>query len=105
MKEELEQIVSVIARGNPEVTAAVIVSANGAVQASESATKDMVQAAIAFAVPLRELLDRTAAELGCGGLKGTLVEGSSASFALADVDGDRTAIVIGASGAAAGSLR
>jgi hypothetical protein len=38
-------------------------------------------------------------------LRGTLIEGSDATFALADVDGNNTAVLIGARGAPAGSLR
>ena len=87
------------------MTAAFVVDAEGRVNASETATPEVVRAAVAMVVPLRDFLDRAAAELGCGILRATVVEGSEASFAIADVDGNQTAVVIGASGAAPGALR
>ncbi|WP_437758614.1 hypothetical protein [Sorangium sp. So ce1389] len=101
----MTMLVSTLARGNPEVTAAMVVDGQGRVQASETLAPEVVRAAVAMVVPLREFLDRAAAELGCGALRGTLVEGTEATFALADVDGDRTAVVVGASGASPGALR
>jgi predicted regulator of Ras-like GTPase activity (Roadblock/LC7/MglB family) len=105
MESNLTTLVSRIGRGNPEVTGALVVDGGGRVLASEGAAPEVVRAAVALMVPLRDFLDRTAAELGCGELRGALIEGASASLALADVDGDRTAVVIGASGAAPGALR
>jgi predicted regulator of Ras-like GTPase activity (Roadblock/LC7/MglB family) len=101
----LESLVRQLSQGNPEVTAALVVDGDGRVQASESASPEVVKAAVAVLVPLRDFLDRAAAELGCGALRGSLVEGEEASFALADVDGARTAIVIGAPASAPGPLR
>ncbi len=94
-----------LARGNPDVSALLVIDAGGRVVASRSSSSDLTRVAVAMAVPLRELLDRTAAELGCGELRTTLVEGESASFALADVDGDRAVLVVGAARAAPGALR
>jgi predicted regulator of Ras-like GTPase activity (Roadblock/LC7/MglB family) len=105
MEAGLAGLVALMARGNPEVTAALVVDASGQVQASEAVAPEVARAAVAMVVPLRDFLDRAAADLGCGVLRATVVEGSEATFALADVDGDRTAIVIGASGAAIGSIR
>jgi predicted regulator of Ras-like GTPase activity (Roadblock/LC7/MglB family) len=101
----LDSLVSQLSRGNPEVTAALVVDGGGRVQASDSASPEVIKAAVAVLVPLRDFLDRAAAELGCGGLRGSLVEGEEASFALADIDGSRTAIVIGAASSAPGPLR
>jgi predicted regulator of Ras-like GTPase activity (Roadblock/LC7/MglB family) len=98
-------MVGLVTRDNAEVVAALVVDGEGRVEASEGTSAELVQAATAFALPLRELLERSSAELGCGLLRGTLVEGDAASFALADVDGGRTAILIGTSGAAPGPLR
>ncbi len=102
---ELEQLVQRLARGNPEITGALLVDASGTVLASEGLGDQLATAAVALVVPLREFLDRAAAELGCGALAGTIVEGNGSSFALADVDGARTAIVLGRGGCSPGALR
>ena len=101
----VDQLAQTVVRGNPDVLGVLVVDADGRVHASDAAPEDVVQAAIALTVPLRELLDRTSAELGCGELRTTLIEGRTASIALADVDGFRTVVVIGATGAAGGALR
>ena len=94
-----------IVQGNPDVACALLVDGDGGVHASEGASPDVVQAATAFLVPLRELLERATTELGGGLLRGTLVEGEAGLFALADVDGFRTVVVVGGREAAGGSLR
>lgn len=94
-----------VSRGNPDVLGVLVVDGDGQVHASESASPEVVRAAVAVAVPLRELLDRAATELGCGELSATVVEGREASIAIADVDGFRSVLVIGANGAAPGALR
>jgi predicted regulator of Ras-like GTPase activity (Roadblock/LC7/MglB family) len=99
------RLAQTVARGNPDVLGVLVVDGDGKVHASESTSPDVVRAAVAMAIPLRDLLDRTAAELGCGELSATIVEGREASFAIADVDGFRSVVVIGATGAAPGSLR
>ena len=101
----LQPLVQRLSRGNPEVTGALLVDATGAVLASEGLGDQLATAAVALVVPLREFLDRAAAELGCGALTGTVVEGSGSSFALADIDGARTAIVLGRGGCSPGALR
>ncbi len=101
----VNQLAQMVVRGNPDVVGVLVVDGDGRVHASEAASPDLVQAALALTVPLRELLDRAAAELGCGEMRATLIEGRTASLALADVDGFRTVIVIGAIGAAGGALR
>ncbi len=105
MESALASLVERLGRGNPEVTALMVIDAGGRVHASDGVAPEVLRAAVAMMVPLREFLDRAAADLGCGLLRGTVVEGSDATFALADVDGDRTAVVVGASGAAIGSIR
>jgi predicted regulator of Ras-like GTPase activity (Roadblock/LC7/MglB family) len=99
------RLAQTVARGNPDVLGVLVVDGDGKVHASESTSPDVVRAAVAMAIPLRDLLDRTAAELGCGELSATIVEGREASFAIADVDGFRSVVVIGATGAAPGALR
>ena len=94
-----------IARGNPDVLAVLVVDGDGKVHATESTSPEVVRTAAAMAVPLRDLLDRTTAELGCGELSSTVVEGRDASFAIADVDGFRSVVVVGSGGASPGSLR
>jgi predicted regulator of Ras-like GTPase activity (Roadblock/LC7/MglB family) len=94
-----------LTRGNPDVLGLLVVDGDGRVHASESTSEDVVRAAAAVAVPLRELLDRAANELGCGEMSATVVEGRDASLAIADIDGFRSVVVIGAAGAAPGGLR
>ena len=94
-----------VVRGNPDVIGLLVVDSTGNVDASESTSAEILSAAVAVTVPLRELLDRAAGELGCGEMRATLVEGSEASLAIADVDGLRCVVVIGATGAAPGALR
>jgi len=94
-----------LARGNPDVLGVLVVDADGRIHASESTSAEVVRCAVAVAVPLRELLDRASTELGCGEMRATVLEGSAASLAIADVDGFRSVIVIGANGAASGALR
>jgi len=94
-----------LTRGNPDILGLLVVDGDGRVHASESASDDIVRAAVAITVPLRELLDRASAELGCGELSATVIEGHDASLAIADVDGFRCVVVIGATGAAPGALR
>jgi predicted regulator of Ras-like GTPase activity (Roadblock/LC7/MglB family) len=90
---------------NPDVSALLLVDSGGQVHGSRGVSNDLIRAAVALAVPLRDLLDRAVAEMGCGVLKATLVEGEDASFALADVDGERTAVVVGASQGSPGARR
>ena len=94
-----------LARGNPDVLGLLVVDGDGRVQASDGASQEIVRAAVAITVPLRELLDRAAAELGCGDLHAAVIEGRDASIAIADVDGFRSVVVLGATGAATGALR
>lgn len=101
----IDSFVRQLARGNPEITGAMLVEASGAVAASEGLGEQLATAAVALVLPLREFLDRAAAELGCGALACSIVEGSAASFALADIDGSRTAIVLGRPGCSPGALR
>lgn len=100
----ISQLTNTLTRGNPDVVGAIVVDADGKVRA-EDVSPELLQAAVAIAVPLRELLDRASAELGCGEMVTTIVEGRAASLAIADVDGFRTVVVIGVSGAAVGALR
>ncbi len=100
-----EQIATQVARGNPEVTGALLIDAGGQVVACEGLGTQLATVAVALVLPLREFLDRAAAELGCGALSTSLIEGSNASFAIADVDGAQSAIVLGRPGCSPGSLR
>jgi predicted regulator of Ras-like GTPase activity (Roadblock/LC7/MglB family) len=95
----------ILARGNPDIVGVLIVDGDGRIHASETTSPEVVRCAVAVAVPLRELLDRASSELGCGEMSATTLEGSEASIAIADVDGFRSVIVIGANGAAPGALR
>jgi predicted regulator of Ras-like GTPase activity (Roadblock/LC7/MglB family) len=99
------RLASMVARGNPDILAVLVIDGDGKVHATESASPQVVAAAVAMAIPLRDLLDRATAELGCGELSSTIVEGRDASFAIADVDGFRSVIVVGAGGASPGALR
>jgi predicted regulator of Ras-like GTPase activity (Roadblock/LC7/MglB family) len=92
-------------RDNPDLLGALIVDGRGAIRAADATTTGVIEAAVALIVPARELLDRVAAELGCGAIKSLVLEGDRASMAFADVDGSSTAIVIGQNGSAPGALR
>jgi len=100
---DLSALTDRIQRHNPFVTTVAVFEADGRVEA-QSANPSWVAGATALLAPLRELLDRTGAELGCGALASTLVQGRDASIALADVDGLRTAVVVGNTDAPAGAL-
>ncbi|NOU26996.1 MAG: roadblock/LC7 domain-containing protein [Polyangiaceae bacterium] len=101
----VNSLAQTIARGNPDVLGVLVVDGDGHVHASESTAPEIVRSAVAVAIPLRELLDRASSELGCGEMSATVLEGRDASLAIADVDGYRSVVVIGANGAAPGGLR
>jgi predicted regulator of Ras-like GTPase activity (Roadblock/LC7/MglB family) len=103
--QRLDAYLDQLSRANPDVNALLVIDGSGLVHSNQAASGELARVAVAMAMPLRELLERTAAELGCGELRTTLVEGESASFALADVDGARSVVVIGAAGASPGALR
>lgn len=77
---------------------------DGRVRASLDDDKTWIARATALLVPLRELLDRTGAELGCGVPTSTLIQGDDATMALADVDGTATVVVMGRTDAPGGAL-
>jgi predicted regulator of Ras-like GTPase activity (Roadblock/LC7/MglB family) len=101
----VSSLAETLARGNPDILGVLIVDGDGRVHASETTSPEVVSCAVAVAVPLRELLDRASSELGCGEMSATILEGRDASLAIADIDGFRSVIVIGANGAAPGALR
>jgi predicted regulator of Ras-like GTPase activity (Roadblock/LC7/MglB family) len=92
-------------RNNAEVIGAFVIDGDGRVLAADAVTPDVSAAAVALVVPARELLDRVAAELGCGAVRTFFLEGDRASIAFADVDGSSTAVVLGQTSAAPGALR
>lgn len=94
-----------LVKDNRDLVAALVVDGAGRVRSSESLAPDVARAAVALAVPAREILDRVSAELGCGMLRTVLLEGDRASMAFADVDGATTAVVVGATGATPGAIR
>jgi predicted regulator of Ras-like GTPase activity (Roadblock/LC7/MglB family) len=102
---QFDPLVARVSKGNPEVTGALLVDSGGRVVVSDGLGTQLATAAVALVMPLRDFLDRAAAELGCGALSAALIEGDAACFALADVDGDRTAIVLGRPGCSPGALR
>lgn len=104
-QQTLEAVLQGLTQNNPDVVAAMVVDPTGRVRASEAVAPEVARAAVALAVPARDLLDRVCAELGCGGLRSVLIEGDQATLAFADVDGATTAVLVGATGAAAGALR
>ncbi len=101
----LDSLMSVVGRNNAEAVAAILIDGSGRAVKTEGTAPEVARAAVALAVPLRELLDRAAAELGCGALRAALVEGTDASMVFADVDGSATAVLVGSAGATAGALR
>ncbi|MCU0655976.1 MAG: roadblock/LC7 domain-containing protein [Polyangiaceae bacterium] len=103
--QQLDTFLEQIHKGNPDVGALLLIDSTGRVIANRTASTELTRVAVAMAVPLRELLERTTAELGCGELRTTLIEGENASLALADVDGDRSVVVVGVARASLGALR
>lgn len=102
---QLQELAAQICRGNPQILVALVVDGQGRVRASDDRDAGLLATAVALVVPLRAFLDRATTELGCGMLRHTLIEGATATLALADVDGEHTAVLIGAPGCAAGALR
>ncbi len=94
-----------ISLDNPSIVATLVVDGAGSIRHAEGTSPELARAAIALLTPLRDLLERAAAELGCGALRTAFLEGETASFALADVDGSTSALVVGCAGAKAGALR
>jgi predicted regulator of Ras-like GTPase activity (Roadblock/LC7/MglB family) len=104
-KTDIEHALAEVSRNNPEIVAALLIEPSGVVRASDAVAPEVTRAATALAVPARDLLERVAAELGCGALKTVLIEGELASLAFADIDGSSMGVLVGASGAAPGALR
>ena len=100
----LQSLVRDVVSGNPDVLAAFVFDHRGRVDASSGASEAMIEAAVALCVPLRDMLDRAAASLGCGDMKSTLVLGSKASLGVSDIDGLRAVAVMGAEKAPSGAL-
>lgn len=101
----LERALGEVSKNNPEVVAAMCVDPSGSVKVSEAVAPEIARAATALAVPARDLLERVAAELGCGALKMVLIEGELATIAFVDVDGSSMGVLVGATGASPGALR
>ena len=97
--------VHALRRDNPDVVGAIVIDGRGNVRSADAVSPDLVAVAVALIVPARDLLERLAAELGCGALRSFVVEGDRACLAFADVDGATTAVVLGQTGAAPGALR
>lgn len=100
----LTGLVREVTGGNPSVLGAFIFDVDGHVEASSGTADDLVTAAVALCVPLRDMLERTSASLGCGEMRSTLLQGSKASLAVTDVDGVQAVAVMGVEGAPAGAL-
>ncbi len=103
--DPIARVLAEIISGNGEVSGAFVVDDDGVVSGSEGANEEALAAAVAMVVPLRALLDRASAELGAGQFTVTTLEGDRGVLAIADVDGARTVVVLGAAGAAPGALR
>jgi predicted regulator of Ras-like GTPase activity (Roadblock/LC7/MglB family) len=102
---KLEDLLQSLTQNNPDLVAVMVVDPSGRVNASQAVAPEVGRAAVALAVPARDLLDRVSAELGCGTLRSVLLEGDLATLAFADIDGASTAVLVGATGAAPGALR
>ncbi|MCA9620881.1 MAG: hypothetical protein KC731_17780 [Myxococcales bacterium] len=99
----IDQLTISVQSGNPDVTSVFVFDASGRVTAS-SRHDDLLEVATAMMVPLRDLLEHTAAAVGCGAMRATLLVGTEASLAIADIDGERAVGVVGRRGAPPGSL-
>lgn len=100
----LTSLVREVAGGNPGVMGALVFDDEGRVEASAGTDEGMVEAAVAMFVPMREMLERAAASLGCGEMRTTLLQGSKATLAVSDVDGIQAVALMGVEGAAPGPL-
>jgi predicted regulator of Ras-like GTPase activity (Roadblock/LC7/MglB family) len=101
----LSSLVKRICRANPAAPVAFVVDSKGNVHCPDGLHASALRAAMGLALPLRELAERTAADMGCGAFQHMLLSGSAGTLAMADVDGDRTAVVLAPAEAAAGALR
>ncbi len=101
---DLTALVREVVGGNPGVMGALVFDDEGRVEASVGTDDGMVEAAVAMCVPLREMLERATASLGCGEMRSTLVQGSKATLAVSDIDGIQAVAVMGVEGAAPGPL-
>lgn len=101
----VNNLAQMLTRGNPDVAGVLVIDGDGRVHASDTSSEELLKTALAIVVPLRELVDRAATELGCGDMSTTLIEGTQASMAISDVDGYRSVVVVGTRGAALGALR
>ena len=99
------ELLAQVTAGNSEILGSVVVDGDGTVVATHGIGQQMTSAAVAMVVPMRDFLERAAAELGCGALTVSLIEGSTASMAVADIDGMRSAIVVAKPGCSPGALR
>jgi predicted regulator of Ras-like GTPase activity (Roadblock/LC7/MglB family) len=105
MQKAFGGLVSRIGRENPGLASAMLIDAEGRVHASNLAAPELIRAAADLVLQLRRSLERAAVELGYGMLRGTLIEGSEATFALASVDNEMMAVLVGTPGASPGTLR
>jgi len=103
--EATSEVARELRRNNHEVIGAFVIDGDGHAFIADAVTADLTAAVVALVVPARELLDRVAAELGCGAVRSFFLEGDRASIAFADVDGASTAVVLGQTAAAPGALR
>ncbi len=87
-----------------DVLGAVVVADSGQ-SVTTRGVNGMAAAATALVAPLRDMLERTTAELGGGQFQCTLVESDTGKLALADIDGLRTVVLVGSADVAPGLLR
>lgn len=101
----LSSLVKRLSRANPHAPLAFLVDGKGSLHCPDGMHSAVVRPAVAQVVQLRDVANRLMAELGCGALQSVILDGDGGNLALADVDGARTAVVMGGGGAPPGALR
>jgi predicted regulator of Ras-like GTPase activity (Roadblock/LC7/MglB family) len=101
----LSSLVKRLSRANPHAPLAFLVDNKGTLHCPDGMQTAAVRPAVAQVVKLREVASRLMTELGCGAMQSVLLDGDSGNLALAGVDGERMAVIVGGSAAPPGALR
>jgi predicted regulator of Ras-like GTPase activity (Roadblock/LC7/MglB family) len=87
-----------------EIQGAIVVSQDGTALCTRG-SQGLATAATALVVPLRDVLERAAAELGGGRLVATMIEAETGRFCIADIDGVATVVVVAGADSSPGLVR
>jgi predicted regulator of Ras-like GTPase activity (Roadblock/LC7/MglB family) len=87
-----------------DIQGAIVVAEDGSAICTRG-SQGLAAAATALVVPLRDVLERTVAELGGGRLGLAMIEAETGRFCIADVDGNATVVVVAGADTAPGLVR